>query len=228
MLHKTVEVKATTTTDAGEFTAIAAAYTVDRGNERILPGAFSASIESWQAQGKMIPLHWDHGGDPADIIGTVDPASMKETDAGLMVAGRLDLENSSMAREAWRAIKSGSMSLSFGYMVTDGEEAKDGTYELKTVDLFEITVTPAPMNPDTRFLSLKSASVMSRDEISEELALLRKRVDELAEQVSEDVQPPPVEDAPEQAEQSEPLQASDVDPFEIALLEAALPTRRSI
>ena len=110
---------------------------------------------------------------------------MKETDAGLMVAGRLDLENSSMAREAWRAIKSGSMSLSFGYMVTDGEEAKDGTYELKTVDLFEITVTPAPMNPDTRFLSLKSASVMSRDEISEELALLRKRVDELAEQVSE-------------------------------------------
>src|SRR3954468_3759778 len=61
LLHKTLEAKATTT-DLGEFTAIVAAYTVDRTNERIIPGAFKGTIARWQASGKMIPLHWDHGG----------------------------------------------------------------------------------------------------------------------------------------------------------------------
>jgi HK97 family phage prohead protease len=150
MLHKTVEAKATAT-ELGEFTALAAAYTVDRGNERIIPGAFSASIERWQTSGKSIPLHWDHSGDPHDIIGTVDPHATKETDAGLVVAGKLDLENSEVAQEAWRTMKSGAMGLSFGYMVLDGAEADDGVYELKAVDVFEISITSAnSARPRTR------------------------------------------------------------------------------
>jgi HK97 family phage prohead protease len=206
LTHKTLEAKATTT-ELGEFTAIAAAYSVDRGNERIIPGAFKSTITSWQASGKQIPLHWDHSGDPHDIIGTVDPSSMEETELGLKVAGRLDLDTSDVAREAWRSMKANRVALSFGYLVTDGGEAKDGVYELKSVDLFEISVTPAPMNPDTRFLALKSVTEMGRGELREELSLLRKRLDEIESALEE---PPPTEgqDARAQGDQPSP-QASD-------------------
>lgn len=211
MLHKTLEAKATAT-ELGEFTAIAAAYSVDRGNERIIPGAFAKTIANWRASGKMIPLHWDHSGDPSDIIGVVDPASVEETDAGLLVAGRLDLEGSSVAKEAWRLMKSGSMALSFGYMVTDGEEAKDGVYELKSVDLFEISITPAPMNPDTRFIGLKSVTA-AEDKLEEST-----RVDDPPEDV------PATDPAVEDATDEEPPGAKPPaqDPLKQASMNVAL------
>lgn len=157
MKHKLLEAKATAT-DLGEFTAIAAAYSVDRGNERIVPGAFKSTIERWQGSEKMIPLHWDHSGEPDHIIGRVDPASMSETEHGLQVSGKLDLDESALAKEAWRSIKANSVGLSFGYLVTEGEQT-DEVYEIKGIDLFEISITPSPMNPDTRFTDLKSISV---------------------------------------------------------------------
>jgi HK97 family phage prohead protease len=172
MLHKTLEAKATTT-ELGEFTAIAAAYSIDRGGDRIVPGAFQKTIEKWQASGKMIPLHWDHRGDPEDIIGVVDPQLVKETDVGLMVGGKLDLEGSDRATKVWRAMKDNSVALSFGYMVIDGGENKsDEVYDLREVDLFEISVTPAPMNADTKFLALKSATAQLT---KENLALAGRR-----------------------------------------------------
>jgi len=124
MLHMT---KAATVraTDQGQFTAIVAAYTTDRGGDRILPGAFTRTIEQWQTSGKQLPLHWNHQGEPEDIIGSVDPFSMKEIpDQGLQISGQVDLENSDKAREAWRAMKTGSMSLSFGYLIPDGKSSK--------------------------------------------------------------------------------------------------------
>ena len=92
LVHKTLEAKATTTTDRGEFTAIAAAYSVDRAGDRIVPGAFAKTIDRWARSGKRVPVHYNHEGDPASIIGAVDPRSMRETDAGLEVKGKLDLD----------------------------------------------------------------------------------------------------------------------------------------
>ena len=43
-------------------------------------------------------------------------------------------------------------------MVTADREADDGIKELLGIDLFEVTITPIPANPATRFLSLKSAT----------------------------------------------------------------------
>lgn len=156
MQHKTLDAT-TTATDQGAFTAIAAAYTVDRQKEQIKPGAFAKTIAAWQGSGKRIPLHWDHLGDPKNIIGTVDPSAMRETDQGLYVEGNLDLENSDQAREVWRLVKADSISLSFGYIVNDGFKRKDGVAELTELDLFEVSLTPAPANADTRLLSWKSA-----------------------------------------------------------------------
>ncbi len=156
MLHKEVALDATPTTDQGEFSAIAAAYSVDRTNERIVKGAFADTIAKWRASKKMVPVHWNHAKDAADVIGSVDPASMEERSDGLYVEGTLDITESTVAREAWRSMKGNRISLSFGYMVLEQEKASDGVLDLLELDLFEVSLAPAPANPDTRILSMKS------------------------------------------------------------------------
>ena len=198
MKHLTLQAKATTT-DQGTFVALAAAYSVDRVGDRIVPGAFAKTIDHWRESGKSIPLHWNHQGEPEDIIGAVDPATVEETEDGLRVAGKLDLSGSK-AKEAWRAMKTGSMSLSFGYMVVSEKQAKDAN-ELHEIDLFEVSVVPGPANADTRFLSLKSLA-----DIEAEINKLQKRLDEL--KVAAATEEPLVEVAPEQTPEVSP-QAAD-------------------
>jgi uncharacterized protein len=153
-----IEVKATAVaTDLGQFTAIAAVFgNVDRDGDRIVKGAFADTIEAWQGTGRTVPLHWNHSAAPGDIVGHVIPGSMVETDQGLVVEGQLNLEDSERAREAWRAMKTGSIGLSFGYLTQKRRKAADGANELLTLDLFEISLTPAPANADTRVLGMKS------------------------------------------------------------------------
>jgi HK97 family phage prohead protease len=159
---KTKQLEATVTaTDEGTFTALASAYSTDRQGERVVPGAFGETIRRWQESGKDLPLAWDHGRDAADIIGSVDPESMRETDAGLYVEGRLDLEYSELAREAWRSVKAGRVGLSFGYLVEEEQVGPDGAKELLAVDIFEVTLTSTPANGDTKILSAKSMPPIS-------------------------------------------------------------------
>lgn len=213
MNRKTLEAKATTTTDAGEFVALAAAYSIDRAGDRIVPGAFAKSIDRWQASGKSVPLHWNHQGEPEDIIGAIDPATMEETELGLKVAGKVDLDGSEKGREAWRSMKAGTMSLSFGYMVVAEKQADDAN-ELHELDLFEISVVPGPANADTRFLSLKS---MSDDQLREELGSLRKRVDEIEAQLEE---PPDADDVEDEPGESQQASDPEADQFEFERLRA--------
>jgi HK97 family phage prohead protease len=100
-------------------------------------------------------VHWDHKGDASNVIGSINPATIAERDEGLYVEGRLDLDDSATAREAWRSVKNGSMSLSFGYITTKSRKRSDGINELLELDLFEISIVPHPANPDTRILSTK-------------------------------------------------------------------------
>lgn len=213
MKHLTLEAKAVAT-DLGEFTAIAAAYSIDRVGDRIVPGAFTDTIKRWQDSGKQIPLHWDHSGDPADIIGTIDPASVVETASGLQVSGKLDIENSDVAKEAWRVMKSGSMGLSFGYLVLDERQAKDGVNDLLSLDLFEFSIAPGPANFDTRVLAMKS---MSPKEIRAELAVMRGRLDEMEKALTPETEvTEPVEDAKDEEPEGPTPEASDGQTDEIA------------
>jgi HK97 family phage prohead protease len=155
--HKALKTAARTSTELGQFSAIAAAYSIDRDGDQIVRGAFRRTIERWQASGKRIPLHWNHSPVPKDIIGSIDPASMRETDDGLFTRGKLDLDRSGQAGEVWPLVKANVMSLSFGYLATDTFKREDGVQELREIDLFEISIVPAPANPDTRILSYKSA-----------------------------------------------------------------------
>ena len=155
--HMTV--KATTTaTEEGTFTALASAFgNIDRTGERVVKGAFTSTIRRWQEAGRDVPLVWDHGRNARDVIGSVSSASMEERDQGLYVEGRLDIEDSELAREAWRSVKRGRISLSFGYLVEQDREGRDGVKELTRLDLMEITLTSVPANPDARVLSSKNA-----------------------------------------------------------------------
>jgi uncharacterized protein len=156
LAHKTVKAAARIRTELGEFSALAAAWSEDRDGDQIVRGAFAKSIEAWRERGRPIPLHWAHRGDAKNVIGAVNPQSAREIAEGLFVTGKLDLDGSEIAREAWRLVKAGTVSLSFGYLATDAFKRTDGIQELREIDLYEISLTPAPANPDTRILSFKS------------------------------------------------------------------------
>jgi uncharacterized protein len=158
MLHKQAALTDATVTDQGYFEAIAATWSKDRQNEQIRKGAFAQTIKNWQGSRKSVPVHWDHRGEAENIIGSIDPTKMIESDEGLHVEGKLDLETSETARQAWRSMKNGTISLSFGYLVLDDRKRDDGVRELLAIDLFEVTLTPSPANPETRVTSMKSAS----------------------------------------------------------------------
>ena len=142
---------------------IAAAWTVDRDREQIRRGAFAKTIQRWKASGKQVPVHWAHKGEAENVIGSIDPAAMVERRDGLYVQGTLDLEESAVAKEAWRSMKAHRVALSFGFVVTDQFKRSDGIRELREIDLFEISVVPDPANQDTRFLSLKSPATIDLD-----------------------------------------------------------------
>ena len=104
---------------------------------------------------------------------------MRETAQGLRVKGQLDLEESEMAREAWRSMKANRVGWSFGYLVSGEHTRSDGVRVLTELDLFEISITPAPVNAGTRTLSLKSASraQSEADLLAEVKSLIPQRVE---------------------------------------------------
>jgi HK97 family phage prohead protease len=170
--HKAVETQTHVANDLGEFSAFAATYDVDRVKDRIRFGAFEKTIANWQASGKRVPLHWAHRGEARNVIGSADPARMREVAGlGLYVEGKLDLDDSAVARETWRSMKDNRVGLSFGYMTVKSER-RGGINDLLELDLYEISIAPGPINPRTRILEMKSRAVEERN--------LRRRCDQIA------------------------------------------------
>jgi HK97 family phage prohead protease len=143
-------------TDLGEFLAIAATWEVDRQGDKIQRGAFGKSIAQWRASRKMVPVHWNHEGSAASIIGGIDPNTMRETAEGLRVRGQLDLQDSETAREAWRSMRNERVGLSFGFLVNASHDDGNGVRVLTEIDLFEVSITASPVSAGTRILSMKS------------------------------------------------------------------------
>ena len=185
--HKAVEASTQVGSDLGEFTAVAATYDVDRVKDRIRFGAFENTITRWRASGKRVPVHWAHRGEAKNVIGSVDPARMREVAGlGLYVEGKLDLGDNEVAREAWRSMKDNRVGLSFGYMTVKNQR-RDGINNLLELDLYEISIAPGPINPETRFLSLKATAEQEQRELRE----LRRRSDDVALDAALGWEPPP-------------------------------------
>lgn len=154
MDHLTLKAVATQTTDQGVFEAVISTESVDRENDVVVASAMVEALRSWTFTGKMIPLHWNHRSDPSDIIGHINPASAREVNGEVVASGWVD-QDTERGRETWRLAKSGTLGFSFGYLVTDSVKRGD-IREIRKLDVFEVSATPAPMNNRTRVLSTKA------------------------------------------------------------------------
>jgi len=148
-------------TETGRVKGYASVFgNVDLGGERVLPGAFTKSLQG----GKPVRMLWQH--DRKEVIGGWDV--VREDAKGLWVEGTFNMDVQ-RGREAHALMKAGQIDgLSIGYRVSREAVSKnsDGALDLKEVDLFEVSVVTMPMNELTR-AGLKSA--MLDDEIMEKL-----------------------------------------------------------
>lgn len=148
-------VKAADTDDSGEgiVEALVATYDVDSIGDKIVPGAFTKSLDEWAQSDQRIPFIWSHMHDDIDAY-LGDVLEAKETDDGLWVRAQLDLDDAKTAK-AYRMLKGGRVrNYSFAYEVIDAEE-KDGVNELRELKLFEVGPTLIGMNQNTRTLVVK-------------------------------------------------------------------------
>lgn len=129
----------------GEFEGYAAIFhETDQQQDRILPGAFAASLKQGQKQGiSPVRVLWQH--DPAQPIGILQ--EMREDSRGLYVRAQLLMELQK-GREAHALLRAGALKgLSIGYRVKDYDyHPATGIRELKSLELFEISLVTFPAN----------------------------------------------------------------------------------
>lgn len=127
----------------------------DSDGDRVQRGAFTKSIEKWQAKGKLPPLLWQH--EMKNPIGKY--TVMREDNAGLYVEGKILLDVQ-QGREAYSLLKEGVVTgLSIGYMTRESEyDAQLQSRMLKELDLMEVSLVTFPSNEAAGVLFVKAAS----------------------------------------------------------------------
>jgi HK97 family phage prohead protease len=143
--------------DQGTFEAVISTASVDREGDIVEPLAIVNALAKWVKVGKLVPLAWAHG---EDVVGHIEPGSARIEGKEVVVKGWID-QATDLGKEAWRLVKSGTLSFSYGFLVPDGGATKRRGAEhgshITALDLFEISVVPiAPANNETRVLSFKS------------------------------------------------------------------------
>jgi HK97 family phage prohead protease len=144
----------------GEFTALVSVFgNVDLVGDRVMPGAFTKSIEDWQGKSESVPVIFSHEHDnPMAYIGEVDPQNLTQTGRGLFVKGQLDLTNP-YAEQTFKLMQKGAVKgFSFGYTVPKESKGSDGARELHEIALFEVGPTFQGANPEAGLLAVKSAA----------------------------------------------------------------------
>jgi HK97 family phage prohead protease len=150
---------------SGLFAARVSTYgNVDRNGDRMVKGAFDNTIGAWKSSGSHIPVVFSHEHkDPEAFIGSVDPANITDTDEGLIVAGKFDVESSPKARTVFNLLKKGLLKQwSFAYSVKKERVGADKARELLEVDLFEVGPTLVGANANALTLAVKE---MGTDEV---------------------------------------------------------------
>jgi HK97 family phage prohead protease len=159
MLRKTYDIEVKADGEAGEFTALASVFgNVDSVGDRVIPGAFTETLRKLRESGDPLPIvlshQWD---DPFKHIGVAYPENVKQTKRGLLVKGKLDMDND-VARQVYRLMKRRSLkAFSFGYTVDEQRPGPDGVNELVKVDLFEVGPTLVGANRSAELQAVKSA-----------------------------------------------------------------------
>ena len=132
----------------------------DSYGDVIAAGAFAKTLERWEAEGKPIPLLYGHStDDPKYNIGRVMEA--REDERGLFVRCEFDAENET-AQYVRKLVKEGRLwQFSFAYSVLDAGQVtlEDGTdaWELRELELFEVSLVQIPANQRAVVTDVKSA-----------------------------------------------------------------------
>jgi HK97 family phage prohead protease len=193
--------------DAGTISGYFSTYDriPDSYGDVIAKGAFAETIAKRKESGHPFPLCWNH--DLNQIIGSVDPDSIEDTDKGpLMTATFFDTP---LAQEKREIVKSGVVyQFSFAYDVLEAGpvELEDGikANELRKLDLFEVSIVPIPANQNAIMTDVKAGrrnSKSDEDKIKQAIALLQSVLDT--------EEPDDGEDKPEANEASEEPKASN-------------------
>lgn len=155
----------------------ASTYDLDRGKDKIVPGAFSNSIKERFTESKkirngksQIKVLWQHY--PEVIIGKL--LEIKEDEKGLFV--KIELFNDPLfpeAAKAYKLLKLGEIfCFSIGYGINPGGseiiELDDGEYIklLKDLTIFEVSFVTFPMNEKSEVTNVKeNNSLMSEQSV---------------------------------------------------------------
>lgn len=142
----------------GEITALVSCFgNTDHANERVIPGAFKASLQK-----KLPRMCWAH--DWSKPIGKTLEAY--ETAEGLVVKAKLNLETQA-GKEAYSNLKFMPLDFSIGYSVVKDSFDEKGVRNLVELSCHEFSPVLVGMNPNTQLLSIKSNEVrMQVDEVT--------------------------------------------------------------
>lgn len=156
----------------GEFRALVSVFgNVDAYGDVVMPGAFSDVLADYATRGVPIPVVWSHQW--ADVfahIGHVDPDKAQETDEGLEVIGKLDVDSpipeaAAVAQQVHRLLAQRRVGqFSFAFDVADagwgvrgeGDDERE-VFELrKFAALHEVGPCLVGVNRDTRLDDVKA------------------------------------------------------------------------
>lgn len=160
----------------GEFTAYAAVFNnIDSYGDKIIKGAFADTLSEWNATDNFIPLLFGHNlSDPDFNLGAILDAV--EDDNGLLVHGQLDLTNSK-SMQVYKMLKGKRLNqLSFAYVVNEGawvenqNEGGGGFYELRALELLEVSLVTVGANRLTEVLDVKAHGTKAGKTISADTA----------------------------------------------------------
>jgi hypothetical protein len=141
--------------DNGTFEGYGSVFHVeDYYKDVVMPGAFTKSLSSWKSKGAMPALLWSHNHDSP--IGVYE--DMTEDEHGLLVRGRLLIDDVVLARETYALMKAGAVGgLSIGYRpVVEEYDHKSSINRLKELDLWETSLVVFPANEAAQVIGIKT------------------------------------------------------------------------
>lgn len=156
----------------------------DSYGDVVAPGAFTDTIKARKESGHPFPLCWNH--DLDQIIGTIDPDDIKETEKGPFMEKAVFFDTP-LAQEKRALVQSGVVyQFSFAYDIVEaGEttlESGEKAYELTKLNLYEVSIVPIPANPRAEVTDIKAGRRNSKkdaDAIREAISLLQGVLGEL-------------------------------------------------
>lgn len=187
-MERTLLKAVTTATDEGTFEAVISTASVDRDGDIVEPSGLVTALKKWATVGKLVPLAWSHATttDAAGkvhyvIVGHIDPASARVVGREVVAKGWID-RDAQHGKEAWRLVKSGTLSFSYGYLVPEGGATKRQGVprgdHITELDVFEISIVPiGPANNETRVIGWK-ADVPMEQLLNAMLGMAQKFIDQ--------------------------------------------------